>query len=215
MLAPVQQLRPSSPPPPRTPEREALRIAIEARATAAQRLAKISDARERASDAAIEASSAVKRATVALKEAKQGASRHLAAVALGEAQGSPVDDATSNLAAAEAHLAAARQTREALDAELTAAERELSTAETRLDDCVRTVASAGMAQLVADYEVACNVFADHCRIMSVLSRLGCAPLARWGGVGDDGSRPDPAAAQEWQAAITALRGDADAELPQS
>ena len=215
MLAPVQQLRPSSPPPPRTPEREALRIAIEVRATAARRLDRVHAAQEAASGQVLGAKNAVRQTETALAEVKADQTRHLARVALGEAQGSPVEDAAVALEEAQEALAAARATQDALAAEAASVEKELAAAEFRLDAAVKAVAKAGMAQLVADYETSRNTYLDMCRTMTALSRLGCSPLSRWGGSIDDGSRPDPIVAQGWVTAITARRSDADAELPQS
>ena len=72
-----------------------------------------------------------------------------------------------------------------------------------------------MQRLVGGYEMVRATYVDLCRVVSTLSDLGCAPLASWGGSGDDPLRPDPVLAQSWKVAIAALRTDADAPLPQS
>ena len=209
----------STAPPPRSPEREELRRAIERHAAAAKRRAQIADAQERGETASADAFAAVKHAKTNLEEAKASEGRHLVDIALGktDAGESPVQTATAALQNAEATLASAKRIAEALAAEGEAAEKEFAAASSRLNDAAGAAAKAdpAMQRLLADYQTARATYVDLCRVMTSLSRLGCAPLDSWGGSVDDIMRPDPIIAQSWQAAVAALRTDADAELPQS
>jgi hypothetical protein len=95
------------------------------------------------------------------------------------------------------------------------AEQELEKAKSRLDDAVKAVVMAGpaAAHLVQDYQLAQQVDFHRTKTIHALSNLGCTLLPQWG-EGCDGSGPLPAAAQAWLTAISQLRTDADAVLPQ-
>ena len=223
MTATVQKLRAvPTDPPPRSPERDQLRAAIEQHATAAKRLAKIGDARERAASVNLAAFSAVKRSKAALEEAATGESHHLASVALGEADAAanPVKAAAAALERAEAAYATSKKTEAALAEQADIAEHELAKAKSQLDDAVKAVVLADLAtqRLVHDYQTAQSTYLDLCKLMSALGNVGCHPVGSFG----EGYAPDynfvsrgPApAAPQWLAAISQLRENADAVLPQ-
>jgi hypothetical protein len=143
-MAVATQLR--SVPPSRSPDRQRLAEAIEHHATAQRRLAAIRAASEHSADllygenGAIDAS---KLADVALEEAKKDESRHLAAVAIGEADAdadaNPVKAALAAVEKAHAALDAARKTKNALEDQQLAADAELVSAKRVLDECISTV----------------------------------------------------------------------------
>jgi hypothetical protein len=205
-----------------SPERAALRVAIEQHATAERRLAKINDARERAASVGITAWSTVKAAKSALEEAKTGEGRYLAAVALGEADAaaSPLKLATDALTKAEADYELKKKTEDALRGETEAAENELASARAHLNAAVKAAVAADPAtqRLVHDYQLAQKTYLDLCKLMSDLSNVGCSPVGQFGegyaprhNFLSQGSAP---AAQAWLAAISQLRTDADTALPQ-
>jgi chromosome segregation ATPase len=209
-------------PPSRSPERESLHKAIQQHTTAKQRLAKLGDAMERASSNSLNLSQAVSAAKVALDDAAAGEGRYLAAVALNEtdASGSPVKAARERLAQTEADYAQAKKTNEALEKETTTAAQALDWATIQLNDRVKAAVRTDPAvtQLVADYQVAQRTYLDKCKLLSALLDAGCCPIDGTFGEGYSPqhnflSRGQSPAAPRWQAAINALRTDADAELP--
>lgn len=213
--ATVQALRPTqSPPPAQSPERHALREAIERHAQVEERLAKINAAQERASSASINAMIGAKQARVALAEAQQNESRHLAARVLGEVDSTsdPIADAKHKLEQAEQQHETARATRNALEVEARTAESELASARSHLDAALRNVLREApeVQQLLADLDVAKKTVAD-----VVLKLISLPP----GVTGDFswnlnefnlGQQPKH---PRWEAAVAQLKTDADAVLP--
>jgi multidrug efflux pump subunit AcrA (membrane-fusion protein) len=209
-------------PPPRSPEREALRVAIQEHVTAKQRLSKISDAQERAGSISLDLSVAVDRAKAALAEAQAGESNYLARVALLEADGagSPIEAAAAALEKVRSDYAQATKTSAALEKEAVTASQRLDWATINLNDAVKAAVKTDPAvtQLVADYQVAQKTYLDKCRLLSLLLDIGVCPIDGTFGEGyspqhnfvSRGSAPE---APRWQAAINQLRADADAELP--
>jgi hypothetical protein len=152
-----------------------------------------------------------KQARVRLAEAQANESRHLAAVALGESSGSPIEDAKLALEQAEAAHETAKRTREALGAEARVAENEMSFASSHLNSAVRDVlqTSSEVRQLLNDLEIARRSVADLVAQLRALP-YGAVPDHFWDARTVQASQDADAA---WRAAIAALRTDADAALP--
>jgi hypothetical protein len=145
--------------PPKTPEREALAVAIERHNTAVRSF----DATEKALDELRihRAGGAVDRlqdARAAVETAKANAVTHLTAVALGEAGEPPmsVKDARLNLQVAEDELEAQQKTFEALQAARTNWDSQIRWSKSRLDDAIKDVVKSepGIRNLLTKFEAA-------------------------------------------------------------
>lgn len=217
-MSAVQQLRPtaSTPPPPRTPERETLRQAIERHSAAEQRLVKIRTAQERADAARSVAFGAARQAQAELDAARLAEGRFLVLTALDEAAAAdnPVDAAVSALGRAEADLAAAKKLEAALANEAKAAENALNLANMGLNDAVRAAlhTSPEVQTLLDDLAIARGAVADLIAKIKSLP-VDAVPDHFW----NMRDEPPPSAQADaaWQAAIAALRTDADTPLPTS
>ncbi len=217
----------------RTPEREALAVAIAARDWARTRLEEIRTAQERATDAGIAARHALDTATAELQDARATEAHRLAAafIAGTDVIDRPADDAHR---AAEERLATLRRARDALVVEADAADRELADAERGVARAVRNVALADPAVATALDECAVRfeAFALSARTIAFLRSAGVLPRT----LGDqrelEVDRPDlaarcrfPDAAESiiqfsssmapaaWAAALDKLSSDADTPLP--
>ena len=203
--------------PPRTPQREDLAEAIARRDTATKYLTRIQAAHERASETVYDLKDSVDKAIAMLDEAKAGEGSYLAAVALGEADAalSPIKTAAAAVEEANDQLYTARHMRDALEAEIKSAERELMWAKSKLDDAVNDAVKAdpATARLVAVFNEAERRFMSLRQAMGV---VGTSRLPQGCEFWDcQHSWPELPGAPVWQAAIEALRTDADAPLPTS
>src|SRR5664279_2077462 len=201
--------------PPRSPEREQLAAAQERHGAATKQLVRIQAAHERAADTVYEAKDSVAKAIAALDEAKAGEGSYLAAAALGEADAalSPVKTAAAAVEQANDQLGTARHMRDALEAEIKSAERELMWAKSKLDDAVNDAVKAdpATARLVATFSEAERRFMSLRQAMGV---VGTSRLPQGSEFWDcQHNWPALTDAPVWQAAVTALRTDADAPLP--
>jgi len=201
--------------PPRSPEREQLAAAQERHGAATKQLVRIRAAHERAADTVYEAKDAVDKAIATLDEAKAGEGSYLAAAALGEADAalSPVKTAAAAVEQANDQLGTARHMRDALEAEIKSAERELMWAKSKLDDAVNDAVRAdpATAQLFAEFSKVERRFMSLRQAMGV---VGTSRLPQGCEFWDcQHSWPELPGAPVWQAAIEALRTDADAPLP--
>jgi hypothetical protein len=218
--------------PPRSPEREALAEAIERHRNATVRLAKLKAAHKRAEDDLYGADGAIRtfdKAEIALKEAKANESKHLAAVATGEADGDEVKTAELALAEADARWTKARKTRDGLKAEIEATEREIISLWDRRDKALRAVLRAEAADFISalmqqtrslQEQIGANravlmllngaTFGDDREAKQPVVDYLAAPAhpAEWNYKVDK----HPALAP-WFAALEALGQDADAPLP--
>ena len=206
----------------RTLERDALAAAIERHRKIGQTVAAVRTARQTANDRLYgtgSARAAVDDAMAAVEKAKAAATQFLVDQAIGNAGAAPlsVKDAKRALAEAEDELDVVKTTENALGVRLRESEQELAQAKHGINEAVRDVvkASPAVAAIFSEYET--------------LKRRGAALLAmrnfieqKLQAAPDDDSAEDaedePAnvAAQiaNWEAALAALRINADAPLPE-
>jgi multidrug resistance efflux pump len=126
---------------------------------------------------------------------------------------SPVKAAAAAVEEANARLATARQMRDALEQEEKAADSELTWAKSKLDDAVNAAVKAdpATARLVAAFNEAERNYISLRQAMGV---VGTSRLPQGSEFWDcQHTWPALTDAPAWQAAIEALRTDADAPLP--
>ena len=203
-------------PPPRSAERQTLAEAIDRHREENAHLESLRAALENISGEIFgDAGAALSRAEAALVEAKADESRHLAAVALGQAMAEdPVKAATLALEDARGKVDKLRKTRTALEAEQKAAERALMYAEMRRDEAVSAAVKADPAvrQLVAAFNEAERNYMSLRQVMGIVGTERLPDEAKfWDSIHRWSEMPGAA---QWKAALAALRTDADAALPE-
>jgi len=223
-------------PPSRSPEREALAEAIERRDAIAAHLARLNAALEQSEGSLYGDGGvmrAVERAETQLEEAKANESRHLAAVATGEASenANPIKAAELALTEAQAKLDHMRKTRDALTAEANDASSELDHAKRKIDDAVRNVMHSEAGDIIDQTLGEAAALQEQLGAKRlVLSFLREACFETWPPSDETKpirqfleARPYPLEASSgtrahpsltpWRLAQEALRADADAALP--
>jgi hypothetical protein len=191
--------------PSRSEEREALAAAIERHRSAVARQAKIEAAFETVS--VWRAEGALERAAAEVEAAKARSARALFEEA---ADGMSVAEARAAHQAAQEALEAAQAARTTLEAEARAADGEIRMSNLLLDGAVRAVVSSApaTAALAARFSAVQREVADLMGACSLLEG-GALPL----GITASRDFRDLQMRSRWQAALIALRTNADAELP--
>lgn len=188
----------------RSAERDALAEAISRHGAAVARREKIEAARETVFTYA--AREAVEQAERAVEDAKARAARALFEKTIGPT----VAEAKAAHATAQEALEAAEAARDNLEREVAAAESEVSMSTLKLDRAVADVVKSdpAAAKLAARFR---EVQREHADLASAAQLLEGSALPI--GVTALRSFPDLQARGRWEAALAALRTDADAELP--
>jgi hypothetical protein len=192
--------------PSRSEERRALAAAIERHRSAVARHEKIEAAFETVS--VWRAEEALERAAAEVEAAKARSARALFEEA---ADGISIAEARASYQAAQEALEAAQAARATLETEGRAADGEIRMSNLVLDDAVRAVVRAApeTAALAARFSAAQREVADLMGACSLLEG-GALPL----GITAQRTFPDLQMRSRWQAALIALRTNADAELPE-
>jgi hypothetical protein len=114
---------------------------------------------------------------------------------------------------AEDHLEIVEDTKARLEQEQRTAEMRLSVMEVNLNDAHRAALRADPAtqRLLEDFVTAQRTCAELRHSLEVVDASGGLTDRFWV---SERQWPEPAAAHAWQAAVAALRTNADAELPQ-
>jgi hypothetical protein len=195
--------------------RAALRAAIEKHQAVARRLADLTKAVPKAESAVFAARSGVEQATAALERVKREAGSHRAAAAMGTAGGAApsITDARRALEAAEDELEAAKAAAADLAKQQEEAQRQLSWS--RPDDAVAAVIRTDPAtkMLLETFERSRRATADLRQAVELVA--GYFPYAERLALRADRIVNGPPSKQRlaWEAALAALKEDADAALP--
>jgi hypothetical protein len=217
MRATVQPLRPSTPTPARSAERQRLAEAIERLSEARADLARLAAARAKTPQP-WQVSGEVEAARAALDEARADEPERLVGQLLGEeAHGAdPVAVANAALREAEAKLTRSREVRSLLDERERAATSALEAAE----GAVRTARAAvlqadpAVVALLAGHREAQRRAAEIAASLGHVGATGIPHAHRhWDDQRHEFATRDLSAAATWAAAVAALATDPDAPLP--
>ena len=204
----------------RSPERDALSDAIERHREITEQFAGIRKARRETEGRLYGPGSAANRVEIAAKAvevAKTAAAEHAINVALGKGAVPPISAKAARLALEEAtdELETVKATSAALEAREREADGELHRAKRDIDEAVRAVikASPAVRAVFREYAVAKRKVANLLAMRRFITeRLNAAP----DDLEDAEDEPGDVGARiaNWEAAVAALRIDADAPLPE-
>ena len=197
----------------RTPEREALALAIQRYAEANKMVCACAAAKQKALEQRIAASNVVDNAAAALREAKGTDARRLVAEMLGETSDAALteSEAAAALQEAEQHLELLRAMSEELETEATAAVNRAGLLNMMVNDNARAVLQAEVepAIVVTKFH---NLRRATMEAEQVLDFLQARGAVSTGWRKDMPSAVSPALS-EWREAFAALQTDPDAPLP--
>jgi len=198
---------------PRSPERAKLAAVIEQHNAAVAEVARVQSAIVHAEETTFVVRDTLITAEATLEAAKAGEADRLAAIALGESSGAPIEDVEITATKARNDLDVARATHDALQARLERAEHKLTFARMALDDAIRDVlkVETPVERLLSEFKAAHEKFVGLRRALEWLDGQGVLPKnIFWRepqrGWSEAGEAP-------WKAAVAALKSDADAPLP--